>query len=92
LARRLRENSFYVTEKAAFEMRDRMAAAARKVGYLGDLSELSVSTIHSLCNRVLTQHRHRTPLGHSFETLDDLTQLLPGSSIVNDPVIRSFPW
>ena len=41
------------TEKAAFEMRDRLAAAARKVGYVGDLSELTVSTIHSFCNRVL---------------------------------------
>lgn len=64
------------TEKAAFEMRDRLAAAARKVGYAGDLSELTVSTIHSLCNRVLTQYRHRTPLGHNYETLDELTQLL----------------
>lgn len=64
------------TEKAAFEMRDRLAAAARKVSYPGDLSELTVSTIHSLCNRVLMEHRHRTPLGHSFETLDELTQLL----------------
>ena len=64
------------TEKAAFEMRDRLAAAARNVGYTGDLSELSVSTIHSFCNRVLTQHRHRTELGHSFDTLDELTQLL----------------
>src|SRR5204863_7344250 len=64
------------TEKAAFEMRDRLAAAARKVGYAGDLSELTVSTIHSFCNRVLTQHRHRTDLGHSFDTLDALTQLL----------------
>ena len=64
------------TEKAAFEMRDRLATAARKVGYVGDLSELTVSTIHSFCNRVLTQHRHRTKLGHSFDTLDDLTQLL----------------
>ena len=64
------------TEKAAFEMRDRLAAAARKVGYVGDLSELTVSTIHSFCNRVLTQNRHRTELGHSFETLDELTQLL----------------
>ena len=64
------------TEKAAFEMRDRLATAARKVGYTGDLSELTVSTIHSFCNRVLTQHRHRTELGHSFDTLDDLTQLL----------------
>jgi DNA helicase II / ATP-dependent DNA helicase PcrA len=64
------------TEKAAFELRDRVAAAARKVGYTGDLSELAVSTIHSFCNRVLTQHRHRTELGHGFDTLDDLTQLL----------------
>jgi DNA helicase-2/ATP-dependent DNA helicase PcrA len=64
------------TEKAAFEMRDRLAAAARKVGYAGDLSELTVSTIHSFCNRILTQHRHRTELGHSYDTLDELTQLL----------------
>jgi ATP-dependent DNA helicase UvrD/PcrA len=64
------------TEKAAFEMRDRVSAAARKVGYAGDLSELTVSTIHSFCNRVLTQHRHRTELGHSFDTLDELTELL----------------
>src|SRR2546430_8659683 len=41
------------TEKAAFEMRDRLAAAARKVHYTGDLSELTVSTIHSFCNRIL---------------------------------------
>ena len=64
------------TEKAAFELRDRIAAAARKVGYAGDLSELRVSTIHSLCNRLLTLHRHRTPLGSNYETLDELTQLL----------------
>ena len=62
------------TEKAAFEMRDRVAAAARKVGYEGDLSELTISTIHGFCNQVLTRHRHRTKLGHSYETLDELTQ------------------
>jgi len=64
------------TEKAAFEMRDRMAAAARKIGYKGDLSELTVSTIHGLCNRLLQRYRHRTCLGHGYETLDELTQLL----------------
>ena len=42
------------TNKAAFEMRDRLAAAARRVGYGGDLSELSISTIHGFCNQVLT--------------------------------------
>ena len=64
------------TEKAAFEMRDRLAAAARRVGYNGDLSELTIATIHGLCNQLLTEHRHRTTLGHGYETLDDLTQLL----------------
>ncbi|MGQ9591820.1 MAG: ATP-dependent helicase [Planctomycetota bacterium] len=64
------------TEKAAFEMRDRMAAAARRIGYKGDLSELTVSTIHGLSNNLLQRFRHRTPLGHSYETLDELTQLL----------------
>lgn len=64
------------TEKAAFEMRDRLAAAARKVCYADDLSELTISTIHGLCNRILSQHRHRTELGHNYETLDELTQLL----------------
>ena len=64
------------TEKAAFELRDRISAAARKVGYSGDLTELRVSTIHSLCHRLLAVHRHRTVLGNNFETLDELTQLL----------------
>jgi DNA helicase II / ATP-dependent DNA helicase PcrA len=64
------------TEKAAFEMRDRLSAAAQTVGYRSDLSELRVTTIHGLCNRILTKHRHRTELGNSYETLDELTQLL----------------
>ena len=64
------------TEKAAYEMRDRLTAAARKVAYAGDLSELKVSTIHGFCHRMLAQHRHRTELGHNYETLDELTQLL----------------
>jgi DNA helicase-2/ATP-dependent DNA helicase PcrA len=64
------------TEKAAFEMRDRLSAAAQKTGYRDDLSELVVSTIHSLCNRLLSQNRHRTELGHNYETLDELIQLL----------------
>lgn len=34
------------TEKAAYELQDRIASAARTVGYTGDLSELRVGTIH----------------------------------------------
>lgn len=64
------------TEKAAFELRDRVAAAARKVAYGGDLSELRVTTIHGFCHTLLSTHRHRTHLGSNFETLDELTQLL----------------
>ena len=64
------------TEKAAYELRDRIAATARRVGYHQDLSELNVGTIHGICNRLLQAHRHRTPLGNSYDTLDDLTQLL----------------
>ena len=64
------------TEKAAFELRDRIASAARQVGFKGDLSELRVSTIHGLCNKLLMEHRHRTSLGNNYDTLDDLTQLL----------------
>ena len=64
------------TEKAAYEMRDRLTAAARQVGYTDDLSDLTVSTIHGFCNQALTRHRHRTSLGHGYQTLDELTQLL----------------
>lgn len=64
------------TEKAAYEMRDRLTAAARQVGYTDDLSDLTVSTIHGFCNQALTRHRHRTNLGHGYQTLDELTQLL----------------
>jgi len=64
------------TEKAAFELRDRLSAAARRVGYNADLSELQVGTIHGLCHGILTEHRHRTSLGSGYETLDELTQPL----------------
>ena len=64
------------TEKATFEMRDRLASAARRIGHTKDLSELTISTIHGFCNHLLRRHRHKTPLGHNYETLDDLTQQL----------------
>ncbi len=63
-------------EKAAHEIRDRLVGAAAEVGYAGDLSELRVGTIHGICNGVLNDFRHRTPLGNAYETLDDLTELL----------------
>jgi DNA helicase-2/ATP-dependent DNA helicase PcrA len=64
------------TEKAALELRDRISGAASKVKYTGDLAELRATTINSLCNRLIIEHRHKTQLGNNFETLDELTQLL----------------
>src|ERR1035441_10691704 len=37
------------TEKAAYELQDRIGSAARAVNYKGDLSELRVGTIHGIC-------------------------------------------
>jgi DNA helicase-2/ATP-dependent DNA helicase PcrA len=64
------------TEKAAYELRDRIALDAKKVGYEGDLSDLLVGTIHGICNRFLLKYRHRTRLLAGYDTLDDLTQQL----------------
>ena len=65
-----------ITEKAAFELRDRLSYTAKKLGYQGDLSELLVGSIHGICNNFILRYRHRTPLGNNYEVLDDLTQLL----------------
>ena len=64
------------TEKAAFELRDRIAMSAKKLGYEGDLSQLQASTIHGMCNNYLMRYRHHTRLGHGYQVLDELTQAL----------------
>ena len=63
------------TEKAAFEMRDRLRSAARKVGYPATSPSCAPDDPRPL-QPLLDQHRHRTALGNSYETLDELTQLL----------------
>lgn len=64
------------TEKAAFELRDRILLNARKLGYQGDLSQLKVGTIHGLCNSYINRYLHHTWLGNNYEVLDELTQAL----------------
>ena len=64
------------TEKAAFEMQDRLTFIAKDVHYQGDLSQLRVGTIHSICNQFVTEHLHHTPLGNNYEQLDNFTQQL----------------
>src|SRR5438309_9286673 len=58
------------TEKSAYELRDRIAAAAKQVGYNADLSSLRVGTIHGICNDFLQQYRQHTDLGSGYEVLD----------------------
>jgi DNA helicase-2/ATP-dependent DNA helicase PcrA len=74
------------TEKAAYELRDRISLDAKKVGYLGDLSDLLVGTIHGICNRFLLKYRHRTRLLAGYDTLNDLTQQL----FLNDQFAEVF--
>jgi DNA helicase-2/ATP-dependent DNA helicase PcrA len=52
------------TEKAAYEMQDRISDIARKVGYHKDISEIRIGTIHGICNRIIMEnlHRIRTPV------------------------------
>ena len=64
------------TEKSAYELRDRVAIAAKQLGYNGDLSSLRVGTIHGICNDFLQRYRQHTDLGNGYEVLDELTQLL----------------
>src|SRR6266571_980899 len=62
------------TEKAANEMLTRMTALARRINYRKDLSFMRIGTIHSLCNRLIMEYRHHTPLGNGYETLDQFSQ------------------
>jgi DNA helicase-2/ATP-dependent DNA helicase PcrA len=64
------------TEKAAFELRDRLRMDAEISGYQGDLSTLRTGTIHGVCNEFVDRYRHLTPLGNGYEVLDELTQAL----------------
>src|SRR5437588_11309589 len=64
------------TEKAANEMLTRMTALARRIDYKKDLSSMRIGTIHSLCNRLIMEYRHYTPLTNGYKTLDGFSKLL----------------
>ncbi|MEO0302134.1 MAG: ATP-dependent DNA helicase, partial [candidate division WOR-3 bacterium] len=63
------------TEKAAFELRDRVSQLAKKLCYWGNLNQLKVGTIHSLCNDFIMKFLTSTPLKRGYIVLDELTQL-----------------
>jgi len=62
------------TEKAAYELKERITINAAKLGYKKDLTDLRISTIHSFCNDYIKEFRHKTRLGNNFDVLDELTQ------------------
>ena len=64
------------TEKAARELQDRLAAIAGSVNYDGDLTQMRVGTIHSICQRLISEYPHHVRLGNNYETLDEFTQQL----------------
>lgn len=64
------------TQKAAFELRERIQQTARMIGYTVDLSQLQVGTIHGLSNSFITRYRLHTGWGSGAEVLDELTQSL----------------
>ena len=72
------------TEKAAFEMQDRLSMIAHRIGYCEDIAQIHTGTIYGICNRIIVENLHRIPapdqqappLGNNFETLDQLSQRL----------------
>ena len=51
---------------AAAEMRQRVAAAARSVGYCGDVDRIKISTIHAMSHRILSAHHRRVGLKSGY--------------------------
>lgn len=72
------------TEKAAFEIQDRLSDIARTIEYRQDFSQMRIGTIHSICNRLIAENLHRMPyandrrpsIGNNYGTLDHLPQRL----------------
>lgn len=64
------------TEKAAFELRDRISEVTRRLGIRIPLHELSIGTIHSLCDSFISKNITSTPLQKNHIILDNLTQQL----------------
>jgi DNA helicase-2/ATP-dependent DNA helicase PcrA len=77
------------TEKAAFELRDRLSQLARELNYTGQLHLLKVGTIHGLCNDFIMNYLRYTPLKKGYTVLDELTQFLFVHEIIDEIVPKS---
>lgn len=64
------------TDKAANELQDRLVHIAKMTDYTGDLSQMRIGTIHSICQQLINHYLHRSPMGNTYETLNQFTQRL----------------
>lgn len=61
---------------AARQLQRRFTSSALACGALGDFSRVNVTTIHSLCHRILKRHAARVGLRPGYRVLDDEEQRL----------------
>ena len=59
---------------AAHRLEQRFLRSARDCGVPGDLSRVRISTVHSLCHRVLAPHAQLVGLRPGYSVLDDVEQ------------------
>ena len=62
------------TEKAAAELVTRVSNRMTEIGVRVNLNEMYLGTLHSLCLRMLDEHRERTRLRRSYTLLDQFDQ------------------
>lgn len=77
------------TEKSVFELRDRLSQFSKTIEEKFNLHELITGTIHSICDKFISQNIKNTPLNKNYTVLDDLT----GSLFINeqfDDIIMPF--
>lgn len=70
------ESLFVVTftEKAARELTTRISNRLNDIGIKFNLNEMYLGTFHSICLRILEEHREHTRLKRSFTILDQFDQ------------------
>ena len=75
------------TEKAAYEIRDRIYQTAERIGYLEAINNIKINTIHGLCNDFILENLSYTKLKKGYKILDEISQML----FLNESFNEIFP-
>ncbi|MHA1252329.1 MAG: ATP-dependent DNA helicase [Candidatus Helarchaeota archaeon] len=62
------------TQKAAFELRERISQVSKKLNLNISVHDIQIGTIHSFCNNIILKFLIYTPLKSNYIILDELTQ------------------